>query len=312
MGAQDVTQWTTTTLHVDDYLLTWIEAFLVDRKSRNAAAGTLYFYSEKLEVFARYCDTQAITRIIQLTPDTLRRFILHLQESHNGGGVHAFYRALRAFLLWWEEEVEPEGWKNPIRKVKAPKVEQEAIEPVAIDTVQKLIDTCKGNAGTGLRDKALLLFLLDSGARAAEALALNVDDVDLITGAALIRQGKGRKPRTVFLEQKARRALRAYLRTRGTGALWQTDDGGRLTYWGLNSIITRRAAAAGVDKPELHDFRRAFAINFLRNGGDIFALQELMGHTSLAVLKRYLKLTQDDLRAAHIKASPVKNSGLRG
>jgi hypothetical protein len=86
---------------------------------------------------------------------------------------------------------------------------------------------------------------------------------------------------------------------------WLTDEGEGLTYWGLNEVIRRRAKAAKVKKPGLHDFRRAFALNFLRNGGDIFTLQSLMGHADLQVLRRYLAQTNDDLREAHRKASPV-------
>jgi site-specific recombinase XerD len=72
---------------------------------------------------------------------------------------------------------------------------------------------------------------------------------------------------------------------------WLTDEGERLTYWGLNEVIRRRAKAAKVQKPGLHDFRRAFALNFLRNGGDIFTLQRLLGHADLQVLRRYLAQT---------------------
>jgi len=74
-----------------------------------------------------------------------------------------------------------------------------SIEPVELDIVKALIDTCKGNGFTTLRDKALLFFLLDTGARASEVCAIDMEDVNPIAGDALIRQGKGRKPRSVYL-----------------------------------------------------------------------------------------------------------------
>lgn len=285
----------------------------MDRKSQNMSKGTLYFYRKKLELFTAYCDGQIITRIEQLTPDIIRRYLLHLESTgHNPGGIHAAFRALRTFLYWFESENEPDGWKNPIRKVKAPRVSIEPIEPVELDTVQALIKTCSGGTFTAVRDKALLLFLLDTGARAFEVTAANLADIEQVNGSILIRQGKGRKPRTVFFGQKTRRALRAYLKVRGQndGALWVTDDGERLTYWGLNEIIRRRAKAAKVEKPGLHDFRRAFALNFLRNNpGEIFSLQKLMGHADLQILRRYLAQTEQDLQAAHRRGSPVDNGG---
>ena len=298
----------------DDYLDGWIESFLLDRYAQNLTAGTLEFYRGKLALFTRYADTQIITRIGQITPDAIRRFLLSLEErGYKPSSIHAAFRALRVFLLWWEAETEPEGWKNPIRKVKAPRVPTEILEPVELATVKALLSTCAGNQFISLRDKALFFFLLDTGARAAEVCALNLADVDLTAGAILIRQGKGRKPRTVYMGQKTRRALRAYLKARrdDSPALWVTERKGRISYKTLNAILERRAKLAGVEKPGLHDFRRAFALNFLRNNpGEIYSLQKLMGHADLQVLRRYLAQTDQDIQSAHRRGSPVDNGGL--
>jgi site-specific recombinase XerD len=92
------------------------------------------------------------------------------EKGHNPVGVHACYKALRAFLYWWEEEVEPDNWKNPIRKVNAPRVKEEPLDPVEIATVKKLIKECPKGTFNGDRDKAILLVLLNTGARASEFL----------------------------------------------------------------------------------------------------------------------------------------------
>ena len=89
-------------------------------------------------------------------------------------------------------------------------------------------------------------------------------------------------------------------------ALWIAKHGDRLTYDGLRAILTRRAKLAGLkETPSPHDFRRAMAINYLRNGGDVFTLQLILGHKSLAVLRRYLALTERDTQEAHARYSPV-------
>ena len=111
------------------------------------------------------------------------------------------------------------------------------------------------------------------------------------------------------MAKKARRAFRAYLKARNdeSPAAWITEDGTRLSYGGLRAILVRRAESAGVPQPTLHSFRRAFALNYLRNGGDIYSLQILMGHANLQVLRRYLKQTEQDVQEAHSKASPVEH-----
>jgi integrase/recombinase XerD len=83
-----------------------------------------------------------------------------------------------------------------------------------------------------------------------------------------------------------------------------------LSYAGLTEVLTRRADAAQVEEPSLHDFRRAFALAMLRNGTDIFTLAKLMGHEGISVLQRYLKQTNLDTEVAHRRAGPVDNSGI--
>ena len=102
-----------------------------------------------------------------------------------------------------------------------------------IEEINSLLKTCAGNY-SGVRDKAMMLGLLDTGARAKEFLHINLEDVDLATGAVMIRQGKGRKPRMVFLGRKTIRAIRGYLRHRhdNNPALWVSTHGERMTYSG--------------------------------------------------------------------------------
>ena len=92
---------------VDLDILTWVEAFLIDRKARGCAKGTLVYYQQKMKSFTDYCESQVISQITQITPTIIRQYLLYLEETgHNPGGRHAAYRALRAFLLWYEDEVE--------------------------------------------------------------------------------------------------------------------------------------------------------------------------------------------------------------
>lgn len=293
-----------------DYLPIWVDAFLVDRKAGNKAEGTLIFYGKKLKHFLQYCDTQLITQIGQLSPQSIREYMIHLEATgHNSGGIHASFRVIRTFLNWYENEAEPEGWKNPIRKVKAPKLELEQLEPCDLDAVNAILDTCKGRDFSSLRDRAIIYLLLDTGLRANEAVMLDVEDLDPIRGSILVRYGKGRKPRVVFIGKKTRKVIRAYLRERTVDnpALWLTDAGERMAYEGMRQMVRRRAERAGVKQPSLHSFRRFFALAYLRNGGDIFTLQKLMGHADIQILRRYLAQIDEDLERGHSQFGPVDN-----
>ncbi len=314
MTAPNCTQGIFSTVFSPEFnLLNWIGAFLTDRKAQHVAPGTLKFYQKKCSLFTEFCETQAIGCVTEITPNAIRAFLLHLEDKgHNPGGVHAAYRTLKAFLNWFGQEAEPPGWTNPIHKVKAPRVALPPLKPAEISDLQRLLKTCQLDTRIGARDRAILLFLLDSGVRAGELLGLDRRDLNLASGAALVKQGKGGKPRTVYVGRQTRRAIRAYLKRRQDDhpALWLSAGGERLTYDGLRAVLTRRAGMVGIVPPSLHSFRRAFAINMLRAGVDVFSLQKLMGHADLQVLRRYLAQTTDDIAEAHLLGSPVDNHKL--
>jgi len=307
MKTETLEQETITKTGLNDFQETWLEAFLIDRKAQNCAAGTLHTYGAKLRLWATFCDTQVITRVGQVNPDVIRRWLIWLEQTnHNPGGIHAAYTTLRVFMRWYWDETDQPG-NPPISKVKAPKVPQQQLPPADLKDVQRLLKTC-GVDLLGLRDRAMMLTLLDTGARAAELCSLDIDDLELTTGQVIIRHGKGGKYRTAFLSQPTRKAIRSYLkaRTDNNPALWLANNGDRLTYSGLRIMVERRAKLAGITHPTLHSFRRAFALEMLRAGVDVYSLQNLMGHADLQVLRRYLKQRDDDLWAAHAKGSPVE------
>ncbi|MEK6751596.1 MAG: tyrosine-type recombinase/integrase [Chloroflexota bacterium] len=293
-----------------DGLETWMTAFLRDCKMRGLSAFTVEFYRAQLQIFTAYCKGESVTEVLDLTPDLLRGFMLALEtKGRNAGGRHAAFRSVRVFLRWYEAEAEPEAWVNPVRKVKPPKVTHEIIKGVPTEDIKAMLATC-GDNFTGVRDRALLLCLLDAGARAREFLALNLGDVDFVSGAVDIRKGKGGKSRTVFIGKRSRKALRAYirLRTDNDSALWVTKNGGRrLAVPSLRQLLVRRADLARVPVPSPHDFRRSFALALLRAHVDIFSIQKLLGHAGLDVLRLYLAQNTDDIREAHERASPADN-----
>jgi site-specific recombinase XerD len=296
-----------------DFIQDWANSFYQSKKVERVSPYTLIFYKQQLGHFLKYCEAQVITHFSEITPNVVRQFLLwHEQTGHNPGGLHAAFRVLRTFLLWYESEVEPDDWKNPIHKVKAPKIPTLPLKPVELGDVSLLLKTCKSNSFLDYRDNALLLFLLDTGARAREVLQVNTQDINLINGEVLIRLGKGGKPRTVFLGKATKKSIRSYLKHRDDQhpGLWVTDDGERLEYNGLRGILWRRAKQASIKPPTLHSFRRAFAINMLRAGVDVFSLQKLMGHADLQVLRRYLAQTTEDIAQAHRIGSPVDNNKL--
>jgi site-specific recombinase XerD len=281
--------------------------FLVTKKTENVTPGTIRFYQEKFDQFLPYCHRNGVYTIEGLDTQFLREFFLYLMDDHTPGGVHCYYRVIKTFLLWYEEEEEPDDWKNPIKKIKPPKLINEPLIPVSETVIRALLDTCKPKEFFGERDRLIILMLCDTGARANELLSMQLDDIDYKDLSVLIRQGKGRKPRNVYFDTITRKTLKNYLklRTDDNPYLIINEQEEKLKYYGLREMIRRRSVRAGVDTPTIHSFRRYFAITMLRSGVDIYTLQKLMGHEDIQVLRVYLKHVEGDLKNAHERHSPV-------
>lgn len=275
--------------------------FISERKSRGLSRRTIQYYQSELGYFRAWLDQRNIKRLDEIGAGTIREYLTQLGKTRNPGGIHAMYRALRALYNWLKFEFD---WPSPMVKVRPPKIVIVPLPGVSLDNVELM------TKGAGLRDKALLLTLLDTGARASEVINMNISDLDWSSGAIIIRKGKGGKYRTVYLGQKARRAVRAYLRSR-EGAddhspLFCTSDRERLTLSALRDMIRRRAIDNQVTPvPCIHDFRRACALQLHRNGEDILTISRYLGHSTIEVTRRYIDLNDHDLREAHMRSGPV-------
>jgi site-specific recombinase XerD len=294
-----------------------IQDFLLDRQIRKLSPKTIRWHKACLAKWQVFCVLSDVAATEQVTPKLLRLFLVHLEtKGHNEGGISHIYRSVKTFLRWYEDEYEPPTWKSPTRKVKVKAPSSAPLDPLSIDDFNAMLAACERKTLAGERDRAVLYMFLDSGMRHQELTDLLVGDVNLANGEVTIRKGKGGKARTVFIGATTRRALLHYLRYRGplppSAPLWIGKGNRRLNKDGIRQIVRRRAADAGIPEPGLHAFRRAFAVNSLRNGMSIVTLQRLLGHSTLAIINRYLKLVTDDLRVAHAEFGVVDNLGGRG
>ncbi|MBV9802613.1 MAG: tyrosine-type recombinase/integrase [Solirubrobacterales bacterium] len=174
-----------------------------------------------------------------------------------------------------------------------------------------LLRACSSRAPTGVRNRALIAVLWRCGLRVAEALALELRDVDLDAATLRVRHGKGDKSRTVGLDEQTSALLARWLDRRrklGPGArapVFCTLQGGRIDASYIRRLLPRLAARAGVDRRvHAHGLRHTYAAELAREGTAINIIRDALGHTSLAVTDRYLRDVApihviDTMRARH-------------
>jgi len=310
------------------------ELWLANLRALNASQKSVQDRAATVRHFGWWLEHEASCEptLEHLTSPRVREFLNYCREANPKGRfgcshpnakraarpstIATLHRDLKAFARFCAEE---EFLQEPLRNLKAPRVPQDQIEPLTQEEVQKLLDAVRSGYCPE-RDRALMLVLLDSGMRLGELLSLTIGDVADDTSHLTI-VGKGNKKRAAFLGRLARKALRSYLlRWRGgaasTDPLFVSVAGNRpgevLRGDGVRQMLRRCAQAAGITRPVgAHDFRRTFAITFLRNGGSLLHLQDLLGHADVAVLRRYAKLCAQDLEDSHRQHSPVDGLRLR-
>ena len=300
------------------YVLTYsfgdvCKGFMLDRKTKQRSKSTLEFYKYNFEIFQKWLKNENIsqTNIESITTQDLRRFFIFLNKTRNPSGTHANYRSIRALFYFYESEFEPDNWKNPIKKVKIENPKPEILDGIPINHVKLLIENTSGTFQ--LRDSALFSCLVDSGCRITEFLLLNVEDVDLTSGRVFIKRenSKTKKSRVVFFGKDSRKYLRRYLKTREDlkpdSPLWINIVGSRLLYEGFRKILKRNCEMNNIPYCSPHDFRRCFAITLYRNGASVLDICNLLGHRSLEVTQRYLKVDEKDLLKSHVSNNPIDN-----
>ena len=155
----------------------------------------------------------------------------------------------------------------------------------------------------------------DSGLRLAEVCALKIEDVDLVTGKIEILHGKGNKYRISFISGTTLKVLRRYLNTRPVSRKWEplflSDSGTFLSEQGMQAIRYKAEKKSGIKLGGFHALRRGFAKEFLKNGGDLFTLQNLLGHSEIETTRGYVQMDPDELQQIYIRNSPLDKAFMR-
>lgn len=298
-----------------------LDAYLVFAESR-LSPHTIAEYSNTFQKFMNFIGQDML--VDDINPFLIERF-LQSQTSVSKKTRLNYHTGLSALWTWMV--LRGLAVKNVVREVKPPKPEIREIDPFSQEDIRLIMHSLgkskphfmrgKPNVTRSLpeerRNRAILLLLLDTGIRASELCDLTIKDFDLRNKKVKVF-GKGAKERFIPVSPTTAEAIWRYLYSKGEAPviapLFTTISGRRLDKDNLRHMTVTSGERAGVSNCHPHRFRHTFAINFLRNGGSIYALQEILGHSSLEMVKRYLQIANADIEQAHRIASPVMNWGL--
>lgn len=301
-----------------------VEAILADfaqhlSKERGLSVHTIRAYSSDLRsLFSHLARTDGPS------PEevTLRELRTWLANQHAGGADRSTLQrhaaAVRTFFAWAARTGRVPS--DPAQGLRSPRVDRRLPPTLDVDHARRVLDLLAAHAeqedsplqrAVALRDSAILEVLYSTGIRVSELCGLDLGDRD--SERELLRVlGKGGKQRVVPLGGPARRSLEAWLGVRSLlaapsagAAVFVGDRGGRIDPRVVRRIV-HRSLARVPEAPDLgpHGLRHAMATHLLEGGADLRAVQELLGHSSLATTQLYTHVTTERLRKAYQQAHP--------
>lgn len=303
-----------------------VEGYMISSLADGYSPDTIRAYLSALKVFGEFLKDPEINTI---TETHLKQFFGYLRNTYktsegeplSTASLHRYWKSCRSFFAWAERENYTD---RPDLVIPMPKYNHKEVIPYTEEEIRKLIKACEYSAtvkpgnrnqyvfarSTATRDKALILTLLDTGVRVGELCRLRMQDINLETGEISVRPhriGKTR-PRLIPLGKSARKYLWKYLNSRPKREpddfVFEAQTGQPMTRYSVGALMTRLGKKTGIHAHP-HKFRHTFAIQFLRNGGDVFTLQKLLGHATLTMVRHYLSIAQTDVEDAHKRASPA-------
>jgi len=292
-----------------------LQKFILAQSADGSKDSTLNWYTSLLGAFI---EQNADTAITEIATDELREYINELRERDSRwegedreqagklseDTINAHIRALHKFWGWLADEYDI---SNPMKRIKYPKKPEAKPKAIPLADVLKLW-AATGDDLIGVRNRALLAFLLDTGCRAAGLLGLKPEDVELEQHRATVTE-KGSRTRLIYFTEFTAGILAEWMsqRVQARTVFYNFETLRPLTASGLRGILKRLAKRAGVvEHVHPHAFRHAFANGYLRSGGNLATLSKLMGHRDVkTTIDHYIHFTQDDLGEQGEQFSPA-------
>jgi integrase/recombinase XerC len=285
-------------------------AFL--RAEQRASPETLRSYASDLRQLHQFLLSRRLVSSPvdpgSLSSDTVRAYLQWLDQE--GGKPASLARKLAAIRSFYRYLMRRRlVSRNPVDGMRTPKQPKLLPRVLTKDDADALMNFPAGQTVGALRDRALLETLYSTGARVAELVALDIDDVRESEGLVRL-QGKGSKERIVPIGEVALDAIRRYRQRlpprfiRASQGVFCNRRGGRLTSRSVARIVTKYSSrlAGGAVSP--HALRHSFATHLLDEGADLRSIQEMLGHASLSTTQRYTHVATDQLLAVYDRAHP--------
>lgn len=302
---------------IDDDFYEAKSRFIVDAKSRGLSKDTIRYYEQHLTEFMNTLEGLGFkTHLRRITATLIKSEYITYRLEEDGvthNSVATSLRALRSFFNWAKRERIIE--ESPMDEVIIGSPKPRRIDTFSREQIFDILSQPDRSLFVGLRDLAIMLVLLDSGMRVRELRDLRVDDARLGDSQIMVL-GKNGEYRPVPINIQTKRVLKQYIDERGKSPvdwLFISVDDKQLSRHAVRKRIAKYGELAGIQNIRCspHTFRHTFSKMYIQNGGDIFTLQKILGHSTMDMVRTYVNMFSNDVMEAHDRFSPVENLRLK-
>lgn len=282
-----------------------LETFNLSNIAEGKAAKTVSSYDDRIKQFIKVLGGD--TPISKIATNDIRQYLADRRQTLAKATVDSDIRSLHRFFKWSAEEYDI---PNPMKNIRRPKPAQAKVKAINPADFIKMLEATTDD-DMGIRDRALLSFLADTGARRGGAEGLQKSDVDLVRRRALVTE-KGMKQREVRFSYYTSRLLNQWFLAHPGGteyvfvSLRDSNKVEALTGSGIYQICKRIGRKAGVERYNPHAFRHNFARLFIQDGGDISVLAKLLGNSIEVAAAYYAVFSPDELSELQDQHSPLR------
>jgi integrase/recombinase XerD len=303
---------TVSTMVKESYTLTeMFEKFMWFKNTEGLSPRTIEEYELHFRWLMDYLKEDLSSEYV--TSETFLNWVIYMRDEKGlaDNTVNIRIRTMRAFLRWCYKE---EYISNPIHERFKPKSKpvQDPIVTLTPVEIKTLLNNFDLSTWVGFRDKTMVMVLLDSMVRISELLAMKRSNVNLKKGIIKLEamNTKTRKAREVPISSKTIKLLKEYMEESeetDDDFLFLTYDGREMLSNTWRTRIHEVADRSGIKKEvRPHILRHSGAVLYILNGGDPFSLQSILGHSDMTMTKRYVQMTNMDLKRQHNLFSPLK------
>ena len=290
------------------------DEFITEKEARNLSAATIRNYKESYAAF------HAFNRYDYLEDINAQSFFTWIKAMKDNNlkpaSINHYLRDCRAFFYWCMDE--ERGYLKQF-KISTIESQEEQLKFFTDDELMRLLKKPhKDDSFVDWRMWAIVNWVLGTGNRASTICDVMLDDIDYHAKEIALRHTKNKKaqiiPLSPTLEMTIKEYIKLWRRSAPSGYLFPSVAEEQLTTNALRQSFARYAEKRSVKRHNIHGLRHNFARGWIRNEGNMFALQKILGHSSLEMTRKYVKLFTEDIKKDYDKFSPLdtmKRSGKR-